>query len=326
MKFFGFAQCVPKLLGLVWLCTLVTAARAEVVLAMSPNMGSLPIYVAQEQGMFTSAGVTVRVLDCALGRICLEQMLQGAAQLATAADLPLAIAIASGRPFSVLATINSNRHDTKIVTRRGSGIVTTADLTGRTVGTFIGTTAQYALESQLLVEGIDIASVRLLQLEPEEGRRRMLGRTLDAVALFEPHAFDVVQALGGEAVVLDTKRTYTQTWNLVAAPAPQGPSQAELSAVLRALDQASRVIAEDPGYAKAVLRRRLRLNAELVDQSWASLGYDLGLRQSLITTIEGQVRWATRKGTIKGAAPNVLDWIDARPLRQVRPDRVTLAH
>ncbi len=326
MRFSAVAYFVTRLVALLGLCTLVTAGRAEVVLAMAPNMGSLPIYVAQDRGMFTSAGVTVRVKDCAFGRICLEQLLKGTAQLATAADLPLAIATASGRPFSVLATINSNRNDTKIVTRRGSGIVTTADLAGRTVGTFIGTTAQYALESQLLVEGIDIASVRLMQLEPDEGRRRMLGRTLDAVALFEPHAFDVVQALGSEAVVLDTKRTYTQTWNLVAVPAPQGPSPVELSAVLRALDQASRVIADDPGYAKAVLRRRLRLNAELVDQSWGNLGYDMGLRQSLITTLEGQVRWASRRGLVVGASPNVLDWIDARPLRQLRPDRVTLAH
>jgi NitT/TauT family transport system substrate-binding protein len=300
-------------------------SNAQVVLAVSPNAGSLPIFIAEDRRLFAAEGVSVRIHDCPIGKVCLQDMLDGKANVCTVADLPIVLASFTDRRFRILATLNTNRSDTKLVTRRGSGIVKLADLGGRRVGTFLGTTAQYALESALVYEGADPARVTLVGLQPGDGPTPLLNGQVDAVAVFEPYAFEFRAALGADSLVVQMDQIYTQTWNLVAAAPPVGPPEADFLALLRALDRASTVIRREPAYAKAVLRDRLKLPADLVDAIWPALTYDLTLYSSLLITLEGEARWATRLGLTDGPVPNYLHYLDTRPLRRLRPDRVTIA-
>lgn len=311
--------------GLVLALGVSAAARAEVRLAIGTQPGSLPVFVAEARGYFADEGVTVRALPCAYGKVCLRMLLDGQAQLATVADLPIVLAAHAGERFAVVATINTNRNDTKIVTRRGSGIARAADLAGRTVGLHLGTTAQYALDSLLLLEGVAPDRVPLVDLQPGEGRTRLLAQTLDAVALFEPYAFEAAQALGAEAVVISTSRIYTQTWNIAVRTGPGAPTEFEIAAVLRALDRACAWIQAAPAEAQALLRQRTKVDAELVRASWPALDYKVTLDQSLLATFEAETRWALRRRLVQGAMPNYLEHIQAAPLRRVRPDRVTIA-
>jgi len=301
------------------------AAQAEVRIAVGMQPGSLPIFVAEAQGYFAAEGVSVRRLDCAFGKICLRMALDGQAQLATVADLPIVLAAHAGQRFGVLATINTNRNDTKIVTRRGSGITRAADLAGRTVGLHVGTTAQFALDTLLVLDGVDPARVRTVDLQPSEGRERLLARTIDAAALFEPYAYEAARALGPDALVLGTGRIYTQTWNLVAAGGPAAPpAPAEIDALLRALDRACAWIQRRPAEAKALLRERTGVDAGLVEAGWAALDYEVRLDQSLLALLEGQSRWAVRQGAVPPGMPNFLGHLQTAPLRRVRPARVTI--
>lgn len=304
---------------------MVTMAHAEVRLAVGPQPGSLPIFVAEVQGYFAAEGVTVRTLICPFGKVCLRMVLDGQAEMGTVADLPIVLAANAGERFAVVSTISTNRNDTKLVTRRGSGIARATDLVSRTVGLHLGTTAQYALDSLLLLEGVDPARVKMVDLQPGEGRTRLLARTIDAAALFEPYAFEAAQALGAEAVVLRTSRIYNQTWNLVARSGPGAPAPAEIEAVLRALVRACDWIRRQPAEAKALLRERTRTDAELVETSWPTLDYEVRLDQSLLTTFEGQTRWAHRQGLVPAGMPNFLRYLQTAPLRRVRPERVTIA-
>lgn len=300
-------------------------AQAEVRIAVGTQPGSLPIFVAEAQGFFAAEGVAVRRLDCAFGKICLRMLLDGQAQLATVADLPIVLAAHAGQRFAVVATMNTNRNDTKIVTWRGSGITRATDLAGRTVGLNLGTTAQFALDSLLVLEGVDPARVTRVDLRPGEGRERLLARTIDAAALFEPYAFEAARALGAVAVVLGTGRIYTQTWNLVVAAGPGVSAPTEVDALLRALDRACAWIRQRPAEAKALLRERTGVDADLVAASWPALEYDLRLDQSLLTLFEGQSRWAVRQGLVAAGMPNFLGYLQTAPLRRVRPGGVAIA-
>ena len=300
-------------------------AAAEVTIAVGSSPGSLPIFLAQSEGFFAAEGVQVRLTNCAFGKLCLRELLDGKAQLCTVADLPIVLASHSNEKFSVVATLSTNRNDTKIVSLRSRGIRGVTDLVGRKVGTHSGTTAHYSLDMLLLIEGVDPSRTTLVELKPGEAGARLADGTVDAVALFEPQAFNAARALGGDGQVLDTQRIYTQTWNLVSAVGARGPSAAELGAVLRALDRASALIVRDPARAKAVLRERLQFDAALVEQSWPSLNYELGLSQSLLATLEGQAHWARRLGLVHSATPNFLGIVDTAPLRRVRPAAVSIA-
>lgn len=308
-------------LGLM--CSQVASA-ADVLLAFAPGAGSLPIYVAQEQGLFAAEGVSVRAVDCKVGKECMGLMLAGKAHIATAADLPIVLSAFAGARLSIVATMTTNRNDTKIVTRRSSNIRTTQDLSGRRVGTVLGTTAQYALDSQLLVDGVDPFGVQLVDLPLSELHTALVSGRVDAIAVFEPWAFELIQALGNDALVMSTKRTYTQTWNLVVPPLATDRERAELAAVLRALRRACEWIAKEPDQARALARKRLGVRSGSVDASWSSLTFRLDLTQSLLTTLEAEARWALRRGLVTGAPPDFLGYIDASVLRSVHAGAVTL--
>lgn len=301
------------------------AAHAQVVMAVSPNPGSLPVYVAEAKGYFVDEGVRLNVLKCAIGRLCLRDVIEGRAQLGTVADLPIVLASFAHERFRVLATINTNRNDTKIVTRRDSGIHRAADLVGRKVGTYVGTTAQYALDTVTLFEGADPSRIGLVDLQPGEGRTRLLARDVDAIAVFEPFAYEAAQALGMQGRVIPVERLYTQTWNLVATVARPGIAERDVLGVLRALDKAEGLIRREPAYAKALLRERLGVGAEMIEDSWSALGFELGLTPALLVTLEGQSRWAQGLGTVTGKMPNYLDYVDTTPLFKVKPEAVTIA-
>ena len=317
------AKLLPALLALLSLSVPVLAAETR--FAFSPNPGSLPIYVAQSQGLFAAEGLTVRHVECAVGKACLRMLLAGKADFATTADLPLVLAAFAGERFSVVATLNTNRNDTKIVARRNGRLLSTADLAGRRIATVFGTTAQYALESQLLFDGVNPAAVQKIDLPVTELRSALLSRQVDAVAIFEPLASEIAGALGGEGLTMNTRRTYTQTWNLVTAPKGTATGSDDRLPLLRALLKASAWIAGHPAEARALLQERTGLSAELVEASWESLGYDITLKHSLLVTLEGQARWARRERMVNEPPPNFLRFIDTSALRSLQPRAVTLA-
>lgn len=322
----GLATCWRCILFCVGMLLAQLATAADLLFAYASNPGSLPIYVAQERGLFAAEGVSVRAVECKFGRECLGLMLAGKAHIATVADLPVALAALAGTRLSVVATVNTNRDDTKIVAHRNSNIRRTQDLAGRRVGTVLRTTSQYALDAQLTLDGVDLASVQVVDLPLSELGSALQTRRVDAVAVFEPWAFEIARALGPDAVTMSSKRIYTQTWNLVMPPLTTPSEHTELAAVLRALRRACDWIASEPVQARALMRQRLGMSAELVDASWGSLTFRVDLTQSLLTTLEAEARWALRRGLATGSQPDFLRYIDASVLRSVHPGAVTLVY
>jgi hypothetical protein len=92
----------------------------------------------------------------------------------------------------------------------------------------------------------------------------------------------------------------------------------------RAIDRATLFIAREPAKARTILRERLELDEAAVDWVWRDIVYGITLRQSLITGLEGQARWALRYGHATGTTPNYLDYVDTQPLARVRPGAASI--
>jgi len=296
----------------------------ELVFAVARTAMSLPIYVAQSEGYFAAENVSVRITDCAFGKLCLSQLLDGKAALCTAADLPIVFASFTSNRFAILATLATNRSDAKIVTRKSSKVRAPADLRGKKVGVAVGTSAHYFLDSVALLSGLDPASIQLVDLRTDEMTAQLLTNRVDALSAFEPFAFQAAKALADDALVLSTSRTYTLTWNIVAAKDGLTANDRDVEGILRALDRAIHLIEIDPGRAQSILKARLDLNDEGVAWVWPDLAFELGLTQSLIKTMEGEARWALRSGYAQGREPNYLRYIQEGPLNRVKPGSVAI--
>jgi ABC-type nitrate/sulfonate/bicarbonate transport system substrate-binding protein len=320
-------KAVTTLMAVMAVTSMSAPARAagdELVFAAARLPLSLPVYVAEMKGFFADEGVKVRILECAFGRVCLKDLLEGRATLATAADSPIVFASFGSDRFAIVATINTNRNDAKVIARKSGPIKSARDLAGHKVGTFVGTSAHYMLDLLGLMSGIDPGQIDVVPLKPDEVLPRLRSGELDAVALFEPYGFQAVRALGADALPLAGRRVYTQTWNVVIAREAVGIRDEDIQRVLRALDRAEELIRKDPYEAKEVLRGRLGLDEATVAWIWPDLRFQLSLDQSLISTLEGQARWAMRNGHVKGDMPNYMRYLHATPLRRVKPQAVTL--
>lgn len=298
---------------------------ATIAVGVANSPLSTPIFVAEKQGYFRDEGVDVVMVECPTGGACLKQLLESKVQFATASDLPIMFRSFEAVPFKVLATFATSSQDVKLVTRTGSGVKSSADLKGKQVALVRGSSGQYVLDLTVLAAGLDPRTVTTVDLDVNRLPQAAVNRQVDAFALFQPGANQLVKLLGADAVVVKIPHLYTLTFNLIVLRDKSGVSEDEQRKVLRALERAVDFIKAEPAVSMGILREHLKMDASDVAALWPDYRFALTLSQSLIATLESTARWAIQEQLVKAAAPpNYLDFIDVRPLKRVRPSAVTV--
>lgn len=300
-------------------------------LAVSMSPLSLPIFVADKQGYFAAAGLKLQWQEVVGGHRAMQLLLDGKADLATSSEAVVMFNSFKPAQFAVLASFVSS-NDGKLVLRPGSGVSRIKDLVGKRVGTVLGTSSHYMLDTMLLAGGVDPKSVQIMGLQPEAMADLLRSGEVDAVAIWEPLPFKLLQGVPGSQI-LPTAGSYRLSFNLIVAKSLAGQRDEELQKVLHAIERAQRFIANKPKQAQAILRERLKLDQAFVDWIWSSHNFRLSLDQSLLSIMEAEARWARQQGHIQGIsqgqsddppAPNFLDFIYSKPLRKVLPTGVSL--
>ena len=300
------------------------AMAQDLRLAVSRGPVSLPIYVAEAQGYFEREGVAVRTHECSSGRSCFQLLAIGQTDLATAAELLVALDSFTGSDVAIIATLNSSAHSIKLVARRGAGIKVPEDLRGKRIATVAGTSAQYFLDRWLVFHEIDPKQVDVVPLAPERLVGALQRHEADAIAIWEPIASTAMAALAPDGLLLTSPRVYIQHFSLIASRQAIAQREADLIKLLRALQRAERFIAEQPAQAQQILKARLKGAIGL--ENLSEYDFRLTLDQSLIATIDGQARWAMRIGLVpsSGGPGNLLRSIEPALLRKAVPGAVSL--
>jgi NitT/TauT family transport system substrate-binding protein len=310
------------------------AHAAPLTLAVSQGPVSLPIEVAQARGYFKDEALDVRELECRSGRECVDRVLAGQADVATAAELVVALDSAAHPDLAILGTISASSMQIKLVARRSASAGAESGLAGLRVATVPGTSAQYFLDSWLVFNDIDPRRVQLVPRAPGQVAQALARGEADAAAIWEPYASQALAALGGQGIELPTARVYTQHFGLVAERPAIARREADLVHLLRALVRAERFIADEPQAVRALYAARRGVAPALAEAWMAEQDYRVRLDQSLVTTMESELRWAGYAG-IPGFAPGasgaaaartrtVLRAIEPALLRQAAPDAVGL--
>jgi len=320
-----FAPRLLRALSVALTATLLAAPAAaeRLRIAVSRTPVSLPLYVAAERGYFREEGLDVAIEDCIGGQRCLRRLLDGQAEFATSSEMPVVLHAFERGDAAILATLSNSSDNLKLLARRGSGVVRSEQLDGKTVGVIAATAGHYMLETHLFSIGVDPRRVRLVPMQAEDMLAALRSARVDAVAVWEPYAWEALQGADPVAVHLPVSG-YIETFNLVAMRSRFGRDDALLARLLRALDRAESAIQADPTAAQAVLVKRLGVDPRFVDWVWRGLSFRLSLEQSLITTMESEARWAQREGHVPAGRPrpNVLTLIYPGPLKSVRPAAV----
>lgn len=298
-----------------------SAMAAPLNLAVSSGPVSLLVYTAEANGYFKSEGLDLKLVECSSGRNCLKLLTDGVVDLATAADVVVAVNSFARPDLAILGTLSTSSHQIKLIARRSAAIATPEQVRGKRLATVHGTSAQYFLDSWLLFHGIENTAVQRLYLPPDELGMVLMLKDVEAVAIWEPLATLTIKLLGEDAIALPNPRVYTQHFNLVSTRGVLGARRAELVKLLRALGRAQQFVREQPETSWQLLAKRLVLDNASAQAQLKEQDYRLRLDQSLISTLSSQLRWAVREGLAKpeGELPNPLRLVEPSLLREAVP-------
>jgi ABC-type nitrate/sulfonate/bicarbonate transport system substrate-binding protein len=303
-------------------CIAIASSAEPLRISLSQTPLSLPFYVAEKQGYFAAEGVKLKITDVVGGHRTMQQLLEGTADLATSSEAVVMFNSFNSSDFAVIASFVTSDEDVKIITAAAAGIHQPEQLKGKRVGTVTGAASHYYLETLLLLNGVDPKSVRVRNLQPEVMAEALKKGEVDAIAIWEPFPFKALKEVPGTKM-LAKSGAYRLLFNLIVHRKLLGTRDEELVKLFRALDRAEQFISAEPQKAKAILIDRLKLDNAFIDWIWPVNKYRLSLDQSLITTLEGEARWALQEGLVKGdKIPNYLNFIHPTLLNRVRPSAV----
>lgn len=301
------------------------AAAQRIALAYVSTTHAVLAGVALEEGYYRQEGLEVTARRHSFGRSALEDMLAGNADLATAADIPIMMAIMKGERISIIATIQTSTRDNAIVARKDAGIVTAADLTGKKIARAPGTTSDFFMDAFLCAHGIGDKNVKKIDMKPEMFLDALVSGRVDAVSAFQPFLVQIEKELGDRVLSFYDKNIYTWSFNIVAREEYVRRNPEKVRKLLRALVRAERFVKENPGRAQEIVTRFSGLEAGMVREIWPSINFQVVLDQFLVLALEDESRWAMSSGRITGRkVPNYLDFIHFDGLGSVKPDGVRI--
>ena len=144
------------------------AETLRVALAATPDAALL--HIAAAKGYFAEEGLAVTLMPVSHGKVALDRLTEGKADLASAADVPFVISVLKGERLGMAAAVISVPNEMAVVARSDRGIAAPHDLLGKRVGVTFGTNGEYFLWAFLIRHKLSPESVTLVDVPP--GRMR----------------------------------------------------------------------------------------------------------------------------------------------------------
>ena len=296
------------------------AVAAEPRIAVSKSPLSLPFFVAKEKALFAKYKVEPVLVECVGGNRCMKELVDGRVDMATSTELPFMFAVFEAAPITLIATFVTNKDDMRFIVRKSvlqqGGV---KSLAGKRVGYVEKASSHYYRDLFLLYHGVDPQSIVPVPMGGEALAKALANGEVDAISVWEPWGHAALKLGGPDVALGQAPRLYSQAFNLIARNEYRASQASRISAVLAALNEAIQFIKKNPEEAKRILVRGAGVDPEIVKIMWPTYQFELSLQQSLITTVQGQARWARRESHVNKslAEPEFLNHIDASLLRKL---------
>jgi ABC-type nitrate/sulfonate/bicarbonate transport system substrate-binding protein len=261
---------VVSLAGLLASCRRVPEDRAEVRIAYLQIIPSLPVFVAQEQGLFEKENLRLKAIALSSSNDLVNAMVAGQADMLPGTSLVPIIQLEIHSPGRVRIFSHSRMNDSnaldKIIVKQASPLHDIAGLRGKKIGVFPGTAPSHMLSAFFKKHGVDPVTVSMVQLPPQAQISSLASGAVDALFAYEPVTTTAL-VHGG----------YRQLFGSVYAdllnPCPIGASvisrefernhpQAAAGAV-RALQHGVDYMAAHPAESRALLSKYIKLPPEI---------------------------------------------------------------
>ncbi|MEE9283224.1 MAG: NrtA/SsuA/CpmA family ABC transporter substrate-binding protein, partial [Nitrososphaerales archaeon] len=157
------------------------------------------IWIAEEQGYFTTNGLDITFIDYQAGKLAADALLAGEADISISAEFVLVSYSFDNTDLRTLGTVDTVEN-LELVARKDTGIADPGDLKGKTIGITRKSVGEFFLGRFLIFHGLSIADVEVVDLTPKEMVAAISNGDIDAGLVWQPSVFTMKNALGDNAI------------------------------------------------------------------------------------------------------------------------------
>jgi len=144
------------------------------------------LFAARDLKLFEKAGLAPTYVKFDAGAPMIAAAESKSIDVATVGSVPFLIGLSQGVDWVMIGIHSEGAYAESIVARKDSGIDTPADLKGKRIGYFKGSSAHYGVMMVLRQLGIRLDQVTLLHMSPAEQVAAMAKKDIDAAVAWEP--------------------------------------------------------------------------------------------------------------------------------------------
>jgi NitT/TauT family transport system substrate-binding protein len=315
------------------LCLAITIAAAssaveasELIKArLAQNLGPISglTIIAKAKGFFEKNGLDISVSNFTSGKQCLDTVMGGGADIATTAEAPVTAAAMAKQPIAFVAGMEYS--DLKTMTNAGSLIASKGDLKGKRIGFTAGTGSEVYTAALLKGAGLTAKDVTLVNLRPQEMLPAMAAGSIDAFNTWEPHIANAKKVLADKGKELDTRGTYSETFNIVVMQSYLAANPTVIKKFLTALIEAEGWLVANPQDAITTIATAVGMNRDELASIWPDYIYKVRIDDKLLETLKTHAAWRLASGNHppNASMPDFSAVLALEPLKSIDPARVT---
>lgn len=297
----------------------------DLTMAVLPSDAAVPLFVAQDKGIFAASGLNVTLQQYATGPMAVDALINNEADIAGTAEYALVPRAFAKADISAIGSLD-RAFNVFLVGSTAAGITKAADLKGKRIGATVGTLLEFYLSRFLTLQGVDTRDVTLVNMTPAQTVDAMTSGEIDAAVTNEPFVTQIQQRLTSGTVKWSVQAGQANFALLMCRNDWIKAHPELVERFLKSLVQADAFVVDHPAEAKAILRDREGTDGAYVESIWSELEFAVSLDEPLVLALEDEARWTAAKSSPPATAnPNFLDFIYADGLKAVQPDAVTIA-
>lgn len=304
----------------------VPSENDEIILGCETSLLTAPVWVAENEGYFDDAGVSVKIKEFESGKASFTSMLHNNdVHISTVAQTPIMFNSFARNDFAILGAMVSSDNDVKVLVRNGQLIMSVEDLIGKKIGVTKGSTGQFFLDLFLSHGHVLPQLVEVVDFRPSELPQALMDGAVDGICTWEPHIIIAQRMMEEKVFILPSKGIYREDFYFVANKEFIKTNTGKLMKFLSAIKKAEDFILKNKRASMEIVSERLDLEEWLTALTWDVFEFQLKLDQSILLSLEDEARWALKEGYVEEKEiPNYLDFLYIDVLEKLDPEAVTV--
>jgi len=228
------------------------------------------LLVAKDLKLFEKSGLTPTFVKFVAGPPMIAAAQEKSIDVTSIGSVPFLTGLAKGVDWVIVGINPENAYGEGLVARNGSGITTVADLVGKRIGFFKGSTAHFGLFMTLYQLGIRRDQVKLLDMPPAEQLAALANKEIDAAMVWEPWMQKMVHEANSRIIITEGAMGTYMSVSVYGARRDWLRENRETAVrFFRALLMANDVLVKDPEIGVKALAEEAGIK-----EAWAEMIYE----------------------------------------------------